>query len=466
MWVWRPIDIINNNHRTSELDIKQTDQLFIMKKLLTTTVLLAPGLLLCSDGNTNSTVFEYSHEALISTIIVVAALISLIRYHDHALKIGVCALSLIVAINFIIDMDKAIDQLMHSLLHAADIFGLIVSFSMLGFCFKTSRLPEHSRRFLPKGRLLLPTLLFLVWLLSAGLDNVAMGLIGMTIVYAIYPRIHLATVGGVIAAANAGGAWSPFGDTTTMMIVGRGYQLSSVLPAFWGSLLVVIVVCMIVPKQQQKFCPAEPVKDSDLPTFKPVNIVGVIVVLACSLGSLLYTTDHKIWGLTTPLFGLIPSLLVFLIVFYDKNDWKWNSKGSHGGGTKHDLNGFNDLLHGLKAALFLGCLILSAQFVLLGYLPDADVSGGIILSFISGTFDNIPVTEVALIKGISADAVGAITFGVGSFGGLCWWASSAGVAISEQFHDSGVRNTIGYWKANWYQLPLYIAGYYLILLVS
>ena len=53
----------------------------------------------------------------------------------------------------------------------------------------------------------------------------------------LFPRIHPGYAAGIVAAANAGGAGSVIGDTTTTMCGRRGSRPRTVLPAYLGALV-------------------------------------------------------------------------------------------------------------------------------------------------------------------------------------------------------------------------------------
>lgn len=86
---------------------------------------------------------------------------------------------------------------------------------------------------------------FLTFFLSAILDNLTTTIVMVTLLSGLIPKGNdrLIIGGGIVIAANAGGAWTPIGDvTTTMLWIGE--QITSV--AIMRDLFLPSVVCIIV----------------------------------------------------------------------------------------------------------------------------------------------------------------------------------------------------------------------------
>ena len=84
-----------------------------------------------------------------------------------------------------------------------------MGFALLSRHFEKSHIPALLPRFLPhdwKGGLFL---LAMVWIFSAVLDNIAGALIGGAMAHQLFrAKVHIGFVAAIVAAANAGGAWS------------------------------------------------------------------------------------------------------------------------------------------------------------------------------------------------------------------------------------------------------------------
>ena len=96
---------------------------------------------------------------------------------------------------------------------------LLTGFAVLSRHFEKSHIPLLLPRFLPhdwRGGFIL---LAMVWVLSSFLDNIAGALIGGAMARQLFrAKVHIGYLAAIVAAANAGGAWSVLGDTTTAMM--------------------------------------------------------------------------------------------------------------------------------------------------------------------------------------------------------------------------------------------------------
>jgi hypothetical protein len=111
-----------------------------------------------------------------------------------------------------------------------------MGFALLSRHFEKSHVPVVLPRFLPhdwKGGFLL---LVVVWILSSFLDNIAGALIGGAMAHQLFrAKVHIGFLAAIVAASNAGGAWSVLGDTTTTMMWIAGVSPRSVFEAIIGA---------------------------------------------------------------------------------------------------------------------------------------------------------------------------------------------------------------------------------------
>ena len=118
----------------------------------------------------------------------------------------------------------------------ANLFCLLMGFALLARHFEKSRVPEILPKFLPddwKGAFLL---LAMVWFISSFLDNIAAALIGGAMAHKLFKaKVHIGYLAGIVAASNAGGAFSVVGDTTTTMMWISGVHPGSVFEAIVAS---------------------------------------------------------------------------------------------------------------------------------------------------------------------------------------------------------------------------------------
>ena len=105
----------------------------------------------------------------------------------------------------------------------ANLFLLLLGFAVVANQFEQSNLPEVIPSRLPDGWRGGVTLLAFVFGLSIFLDNIAGAIIGGVIARHVYRRgVTIGFMAAIVAAANAGGAGSVIGDTTTTMMWIRG----------------------------------------------------------------------------------------------------------------------------------------------------------------------------------------------------------------------------------------------------
>lgn len=97
-----------------------------------------------------------------------------------------------------------------------------------------------------KKRKLLWIVSFLTFFLSAVLDNLATGIVMISLLRKLIPHRNERWIYAsmIILAANAGGSWSPIGDVTTILLWTKG----NLLPAHQiGTLFIPALVSMLVP---------------------------------------------------------------------------------------------------------------------------------------------------------------------------------------------------------------------------
>jgi Na+/H+ antiporter NhaD/arsenite permease-like protein len=95
-------------------------------------------------------------------------------------------------------------------------------------------------------------------------------------------------------------------------------------------------------------------------------------------------------------------------------------------------------------------------------LPPASWQSAFTLGFVSSVFDNIPLTALALKQG--GYDWGMLAYAVGYGGSMIWFGSSAGVAISNMYHEA---KSVGRWLTHgWHVTIAYVAGFAVMLAVT
>ena len=135
-----------------------------------------------------------------------------------------------------------LSHLGHEWVILANLLGLLTGFALLSRHFEESRVPDVLPRFLPRDWKGAFVMLVMVWVLSSFLDNIAGALIGGAMAQQLFRgKVHIGFLAAIVAASNAGGAWSVIGDTTTTMIWIAGISPARVFEAIIGSTVALFI---------------------------------------------------------------------------------------------------------------------------------------------------------------------------------------------------------------------------------
>src|SRR5213079_1420120 len=169
------------------------------------------------------------------------------------------------------------DHMAHEWVTLANLFLLLMGFALLSRHFEESRIPDEMPALLPddwKGGV---TLLFLVFVISSFLDNIAAALIGGTVARHVFQgKVHIGYLAAIVAASNAGGSGSVVGDTTTTMMWIAGVSPLSVLEAYVAAALAMVIFGIPASLQQQRYSPIT----RDPPTGVHIDWARVFIVAA------------------------------------------------------------------------------------------------------------------------------------------------------------------------------------------
>jgi Na+/H+ antiporter NhaD/arsenite permease-like protein len=314
-----------------------------------------------------------------------------------------------------------------------NLLGLLLGFAILARIFEDARVPDVLPRFLPdnwKGPLVL---LAMVFIMSSFLDNIAAAMIGGTIAGVVFKRrLHIGYLAAIVAAANAGGAGSVIGDTTTTMMWIDGVAVVAVLKAFIGATVALLVFGGIAARQQHRYQPIQhdPTIGASI-SWRHVAVVALILSGTIATNYLLDFPALGVW------IGIVLGAALVSI--------PW-------GETRHALVG----------SLFLLSLVTSASLMPVESLPEASVLMALNLGFLSSVFDNIPLTKLALDQG--GYDWGILAFSVGFGGSMVWFGSSAGVAISNLYPE--VRSVVKWLRHGWYIVVAYVVGFALMVAIG
>lgn len=250
---------------------------------------------------------------------------------EHPLKIDKAASALFTAVavwvllifgkNVIFsDVENPLELIEESLMHnLGEVSGIL--FFLLGAMTIVELVDKHGGfevitdkiKTTSKSKLLW-ILSFLTFFMSAALDNLTTSIIMAALLRKlIADKKDLWIFAGiVIIAANAGGAWSPIGDVTTIMLW-IGSQITAANVVF--KLIVPSLVCLIVPlalisfKVKGTLSPVEKddEKEKDIPEWEKK------LIMYLGIGSLLFVPVFKTITHLPPFMGILLGLSVLWI---------------------------------------------------------------------------------------------------------------------------------------------------------
>lgn len=180
-----------------------------------------------------------------------------------------------------------------------------------GFSIITDRITTKSKR------KLLWVISILTFFMSAVLDNLTTSIVMCALLRKLVSdkRDRWLFGGAVILAANSGGAWSPIGDVTTIMLWIKG-NISAV--GVIKETLLASIVCLIVPTLGiSTMLKGELEKTPEVQTGSSVSLISKLqskIVLGIGVGFLVFTPVFKTITHLPPYMGILLGLSVLWIV--------------------------------------------------------------------------------------------------------------------------------------------------------
>ena len=375
-------------------------------------------------------------------------LVGVALLHRHALKVAVGGALAISGYQWLFTGFKTgaglvglAGHLAHEWVTLVNLLGLLMGFALLADHFEKSHLPDRLPHLLPddwKGGLVL---LWGVFVISGFLDNIAAAMIGGTLAKALYKRrVHIGFLAAIVAAANAGGAGSVVGDTTTTMMWIAGASPLWVLEAYVGGVAALLFFGTAAACQQHAY---QPILKDDTPGahVEPDRLVVVGMVLLAAIGANLWFNLRDPTLLEQfPVIGLAVVAALLLTAPYRQPTWS--------------------LLPGaFKGSVFLLGLVWCASLMPVDALPTPSWATTFGLGFVSAVFDNIPLTALAIRQ--DGFDWGLLAYAVGFGGSMIWFGSSAGVALAGLFPEA---RSVGAWlKGGWHVAVAYVIGFFAML---
>ncbi|HIP51317.1 MAG TPA: sodium:proton antiporter [Campylobacterales bacterium] len=310
---------------------------------------------------------------------------------------------------------------------------------------------------------------FLAFFISPVADNLTTALILSTVLITIDKENKAFIVPAavsIVVAANAGGAWSPFGDITTLMVwVANKGVFTDFLFLFPASILgwgiTALLLSRFIPEGKPPFSSDEEVAVISEGGKVIMGLFGLTIFLAVMSHNVLHLP--AMWGM---MFGLA-ILQLYIYFLNQKNKVAIADENS----DKKDINAFswiakieNDTLlffFGILAAVgglhFLGFL----EYFTALYTQFGPTAVNICVGFLSAIIDNVPVMSAVLKSspdmGIDAHSqwmLVTLTAGVG--GSLISFGSAAGVGVMGKLH--GIYTFASHMKLAWTVLVGYIVS--------
>ena len=295
----------------------------------------------------------------------------------------------------------------------------------------------------------------LAFFISPVADNLTTALILSTVLFTIDKKNMAFLVPGainIVVAANAGGAWSPFGDITTLMAwtAGKGEFVDFLYlfpAAFLGWAVTAFLLSLSVPKGEPAFDAATEKKPVVLDGGMTVAYLGVATIVLAVLAHQFFHYP-AMWGM---MFGLA---VLKLYAFQLKRS----------GGQSFDIFVNMQKVENDTLLFFFGILSAVGALHFLGFLEYVHELYGTVgstaanvgVGFLSAVVDNVPVMSAILKSspsmGIDQWMLVTMTAGVG--GSLISFGSAAGVGVMGKLR--GIYTFGSHMKHAWTVLVGYI----------
>lgn len=297
----------------------------------------------------------------------------------------------------------------------------------------------------------------LAFFISPVADNLTTALILSTVLFTIDKRNISFLVPGainIVVAANAGGAWSPFGDITTLMAwtAGKG-EFVDFLFLFPASILGWGVTAFLLSKSVPDGQPPFDASTEKQPVVKDGGMgtvyLGIATIVIAVLGHQFFHFP-AMWGM---MFGLA-ILKLFSIQLKKTGKDGFNIYQSMEKIENDTLLFFFGILSAVGALHFLGFL----HYIHDLYGMVGSTAANIGVGFLSAIVDNVPVMSAILKSSPDMDVAQwmLVTMTAGVGGSLISFGSAAGVGVMGRLH--GIYTFGSHMKHAWTILVGYIVS--------
>ena len=303
---------------------------------------------------------------------------------------------------------------------------MLPGFSLLAHIFEQTNVPKIIPKYLKGDKSAAFLLLLCIFILSTFLDNIAAAMIGSSIAMVLYKgKVHIGYIAAICAASNAGGAGSVVGDTTTTLIWLSGKDPLILAHAFLPAIIAILFVGYFASSQQHKFATIE----YDPNVKVSIDKLKLLVVFLILIGAILFNYLFEF-----PALGIWIAILIGRVL------------------TKFE---FQSAKNATASTVFLVSLVFCAQLVPIESIPDASILSTMVLGFVSAVFNNIPLTQLCLLKGGYDWSL--ISYAVGFGGSMIWFGSSAGVAVCDMFPKA--RSFVNWLRYGWHISIGFVIGF-------
>ncbi|ULQ47022.1 sodium:proton antiporter NhaD [Flagellatimonas centrodinii] len=367
------------------------------------------------------------------------------------------------------DFHTAGETVRHSLLEFGELFlFLLVAMTYIN-TLEERGIFDALRGWLVSRGFSLRTLFWLTGLLaffiSPVADNMTTALVMASVAMAVgkgHPGFVVVACINIVVAANAGGAWSPFGDITTLMVWQKG-----VFPAHeFLALFLPSVVNWLVPAAIMSY--SLPKATPEALQVRPEVLRGGYLVIFMFIGTIALTVSLHSFLHLPPALGMMGGLgLLKLYSYYLNQTGKamQNSLIERGGLASSDsdaqpLNVFDQVARAEWDTLlfFYGIIMCVGGLGTLGYLALGSevlyvdlgpTVANVLVGVVSAVIDNIPVmfAVLTMFPDMSDGQWLLVTLTAGVGGSLLSVGSAAGVAVMGQAR--GVYTFFAHLRWSW-----------------
>jgi len=316
----------------------------------------------------------------------------------------------------------------------------------------------------------------LAFFISPIADNLTTALILSTVLITIEQKrtdFLIPSAINIVVAANAGGAWSPFGDITTLMVwtAGKGHFIDFLFlfPAsLIGWLITAYLLSRYLPKDLSH---SSPTSEGELVVMPEIKKGGKVIIYLGLFTISIAVTSHQLFHLP-PFWGMMFGLSLLKLYAYMlkiSNRVNINIFGSIARIENDTLLFFFGLLSAVGGLSYIGYLAVITDIY--NHIDPSLVN--ITIGVISAVIDNVPVMFSVLQANpdlpLSQWMLVTLTAGIG--GSLIAFGSAAGIGVMGKLRgiytfNSHLRHTwtivVGYCisVAIWY-LQFEYLGWYL-----